>query len=514
MWRQVILLTSLFAFAVMTTPVVAKVTPKQLNDLTISKATHLMNSGELTSVELVNYYLARIQKYDQQGPTINSVPQINKDALSIARQLDEERRAGKVRGALHGIPVVLKDNIDTADTMPNTAGSIALKDNFPLRDAHLVKKLREAGAIILGKANLSEWANFRGHKSSSGWSGLWGQTRNPYDITKSTCGSSAGSGAAVAGDFSLLAIGTETDGSILCPAALNGVVGIKPSLGTVSRRGIIPLAHSQDTAGPMARTLTDAVLLLEAMRDYDVNDPAATQSQQSLTQYLKVDGLKGKRIGVVRNLMGYNQALDDKFEQSLVVLKKQGAIIVDDIDMPNLEAAGQHEFTVLLYEFKHGINQYLAQSNTGLSLKKLIAFNKDHAKEELLHFGQEHFEQAQKMGPITDKAYINARKKAKRLMGSEGIDFVLKKFNVDVLIAPTNQPAWNIDWENGDNFQGASSSPAAISGYPSISVPMGYVDELPVGISFFGAFLSEGILIEAAYDFEQATQHRKAPRIK
>lgn len=514
MWRQITLFISLFIFAMAPSTVIAKVTSKQLHDLTIAQANQLLNKGQLTSVELVEYYLSRIQKYDQAGPQINSVPQFNKDALAIAKKLDEERRQGKIRGPLHGIPVVLKDNIDTADTMPNTAGSIALKDNFPTQDAHIVAKLREAGAIILGKANLSEWANFRGQKSSSGWNGLWGQTRNPYDVTKSTCGSSAGSGAAVAADFSMLGVGTETDGSILCPASVNGVVGIKPSLGTVSRHGIIPLSHSQDTAGPMARTLTDAVLLLEVLRDYDAKDPSAVKSQQSLSQHLIVNGLKGKRIGVVRNLMGYNQALDKKFEQALGVLKQQGAIVVDDIEMPNMEQAGKHEFTVLLYDFKHDINEYLAKSKTGLSLEKLITFNKKHAKQELQHFGQEYFEAAQKMGPLTDKAYLDAKQNAKRLMGIDGIDFLLKKYNVDVLIAPTNQPAWDIDWENGDDYQGSSNGPAAISGYPNISVPMGYANGLPVGISFFGAFLSEGTLIEAAYGFEQATKHRVSPQLK
>lgn len=513
MWRTIAII-SLIIFASVTNVIAAETQSKQLHELTIQQANKLLNKGEITSVELVNHYLEQIKKYDQSGPKINSVPQINTKALAIAKRLDDERRQGNIRGLLHGIPIVLKDNIDTADGMPNTAGSIALKDNFPTQDAHIVKKLRDAGAIILGKANLSEWANFRGMKSSSGWSGLWGQTRNPYDTSKSTCGSSAGSGAAVSANFSMLAVGTETDGSIVCPSALTGIVGIKPSLGTVSRHGIIPIAHSQDTAGPMARTVTDAVILLSALQSYDKKDPAPVKFSDDLLKHLKTNGLKGKKIGVVRNLMGYDEALDAKFEEALAILKQQGAIIVDNVIMPNMEQAGEHEFTVLLTEFKDEVNKYLLNTKANLTLEKLIAFNKKHKAAELPHFGQELFEYAQDMPPITDKKYLRALKEAKRMMGAEGIDLVLNKHKLDVLVAPTNQPAWKIDWENGDNYKGSSSSPAAISGYPNITVPMGQVDGMPVGISFFGAFLSEGTLIESAYAFEQATHHRKAPLFK
>ena len=333
MWRLITIIT-LIIFTLATNVVTAKTQSKQLHELTIYQANKLLNKGELTSVELVKHYLKQIEKYDQNGPKINSVPQINKQALTIAKQLDDERQKGNIRGSPHGIPVVLKDNIDTADGMPNTAGSIALKDNFPTQDAHIVKKLRDAGAIILGKANLSEWANFRGVRSSSGWSGLWGQTKNPFNTAKSTCGSSAGSGAAVSSNFSLLAVGTETDGSIVCPSALTGIVGIKPSLGTVSRHGIIPIAHSQDTAGPMARTVTDAVILLSALQSYDKKDPAPVKYDGDLLKHLKTNGLKGKRIGIVRNLMGYDKALDAKFEATLTILKQQGAMIVDNISIP------------------------------------------------------------------------------------------------------------------------------------------------------------------------------------
>ena len=513
MWRLITIIT-LIIFTSATNVVTAKTQSKQLHELTIYQANQLLNKGELTSVELVKHYLKQIEKYDQNGPKINSVPQINKQALTIAKQLDDERQKGNIRGPLHGIPVVLKDNIDTADGMPNTAGSIALKDNFPTQDAHIVKKLRDAGAIILGKANLSEWANFRGLKSSSGWSGLWGQTKNPFNTAKSTCGSSAGSGAAVSSNFSLLAVGTETDGSIVCPSALTGIVGIKPSLGTVSRHGIIPIAHSQDTAGPMARTVTDAVILLSALQSYDKKDPAPVKYDGDLLKHLKTNGLKGKRIGIVRNLMGYDKALDAKFEATLTILKQQGAMIVDNIAIPNVKKAGEHEFTILLTEFKDEINKYLLNTKTNLTLEKLIAFNKKHKSEEMPHFGQELFEYAQDMPPITEEKYLTALKEAKRMMGQDGIDYVLNKHNLDVLIAPTNQPAWDIDWENGDNYAGSASSPAAISGYPHITVPMGQVNGMPVGISFFGAFLSEGTLIESAYAFEQATNYRKAPIFK
>lgn len=486
---------------------------EKFNDLTLTKAQQLLASKELTSVELVNFYLHRIKKYDQQSHRVNSVPVINPKALAIAKQLDNERVKGQSRGPLHGIPVVLKDNIDTGDGMANTAGSLALKNNYPTQDAHLVAKLREAGTIILGKANLSEWANFRGYKSSSGWSGLWGQTKNPHNVNYSTCGSSAGSGAAVAGDFALLAIGTETDGSITCPSALTGIVGIKPTLGTVSRQGIIPLAHSQDTAGPMAKTVTGAVTALDAMRNFDAKDPNAIKTTDSLLPHLKLNGLKGKRIGIVRNLMGYHKGLDAQFDIAIADLKKRGAIIVDNADIPNLEQAGEYEFTVLLYEFKHDLNKYLTAANTGFTLKKLIEFNKKHADKELVHFGQELFVQAQATAGITNKTYLNARQQAQQLMGKNGIDKVLKKHKLDLLIAPTTQPAWKIDWKNGDEYLGSATSPAAISGYPHITVPMGFIDNLPVGLSFFGGFLSEPTLIEAAYDFEQATQYRRQPKL-
>ncbi|WP_438864601.1 amidase [Neptunicella sp.] len=487
----------------------------KLEELTINQTQQLFTSGELTSEQLVNYYLERISHIDQNGIKLNSVVQINEEALAEAKQLDQERQHHIIRGPLHGIPVLLKDNIDTADGMANTAGSWALKSNFPEDDAFLVKQLRTAGAIILGKTNLSEWANFRSSHSSSGWSGLYGQTKNPYDPTRSPCGSSSGSGVAVAANLTLLAVGTETDGSVTCPSSLNGIVGIKPSLGTVSRDGIIPIAHSQDTAGPMARTVTDAVYLLDSMVAFDSTDKQAQKSETDFASHLKADGLKGKRIGIVRQLMGYQPDVDELFEQAVNVLKKQGAVIVDDVTLGDSGEWGKAEYEVLLYEFKTDLNQYLSTTAEGLpkSLQDLIDFNNQHQQQEMPYFRQEIFQQAQQKGPLTDKLYQDALKKAKSLTGKQGIDAALQQHDLDLLIAPSNQPAWKTDWINGDHYTGAASSPAAISGYPHITVPMGQVHGLPVGLSFFSGMLSEGTLIEAAYGFEQATQHRKPPEL-
>ncbi|MBC3766032.1 amidase [Neptunicella marina] len=486
-----------------------------LSQLTIKKAHQLMESGELTSEQLVNYYLNRIEAHDKNGVKLNSVVTINPDALREARQQDKERSNKIVRGPLYGIPVLLKDNIDTGEGMANTAGSAALKDNFPEDDAFLVKKLRSAGAVILGKTNLSEWANFRSSHSSSGWSGLFGQTKNPYDPTRSPCGSSSGSGVAIAADFALLAVGTETDGSVTCPSSLNGIVGIKPTLGTVSRDGIIPIAHSQDTAGPMARTVTDAVTMLAVMSKFDKADPAPVKSNINYVSHLKKDGLKGKRIGIVRQLMGYNPQVDELFEKAVADLKAQGAEVVDEVKLGDSSAWGEAEYQVLLYEFKTDLNLYLSGTKQGLpkSLADLIAFNKANAAQEMPYFGQEIFLQAQDKGPLSDKLYKDALAKAKKLTGVQGIDAALQRHDLDLLIAPSNQPAWKTDWVNGDHYTGAASSPAAISGYPHITVPMGQVQGLPVGLSFFAGKLSEGTLIEAAYGYEQATQHQQAPAL-
>ncbi|TWX68945.1 amidase [Colwellia sp. C1TZA3] len=482
------------------------------HELTVTKAHSMMASEQLTSEALVNYYLERIAKIDDQGPQLNAVVQLNKNALKRAQALDEiYKKSGKV-GPLHGIPILLKDNIDTIDGMANTAGSWALKNNYPKDDAFLVQQLKNAGAIILGKTNLSEWANFRSTSSSSGWSGLWGQSKNPYDITTSPCGSSAGSGVAIAADLALLAVGTETDGSVTCPSAINGIVGIKPTLGTISRDGIIPIAHSQDTAGPMARTVTDAVMLLDALTAVDIKDNAALSATNYIS-HLKIGGIKGKRIGVARNLMGYHGQLDAVFEQAIVDLKAQGAIIVDATNFTNTDAWGDAEFEVLLYEFKQGLNAYLADTddNTPKSLAALIAFNLAHPDKEMPYFKQEIFEMAQAKGKLTDQRYRSALLLAKKLTQEEGIDALLAEHQLDLIIAPTTGPAWKTDWINGDHYLGAASSAAAISGYPHITVPMGYVHGLPVGLSMFSGKLQEGKLIEVAYGYEQSTLHRRAP---
>ena len=474
-----------------------------------------MKDGQLTAVQLVKYYTERINTVDQRGPSLNSVALVNEHALAQAAELDKQFKLNGLVGPLHGIPVLLKDNIDTLDNMPNTAGSHALANNFPQDDAFVVDQLRKAGAIILGKTNLSEWANFRSTSSSSGWSGMHGQTRNPYDVTRSPCGSSSGSGVAVAANLSTVAVGTETDGSVVCPSAINGVVGIKPTLGTVSRDGIIPIASSQDTAGPMAKNVTDAVILLTAMVAFDERDHDATASEINYLSHLKADGLKGKRIGIVRNMTGYHRELDIVFEQALEDLKAQGAILVDNANIETRNQWGGHEYQVLLYEFKDEINKYLAGTAEGLpkSLVDLIAFNEANKTLEMPHFAQEIFEMAQAKGDLDSEDYKTAVTQAKLLSQQQGIDQVLETHQLDLLIAPTTSPAWKIDWVNGDNFQGSASSAAAVSGYPSITVPMGFVKGLPVGMLFFSGKLTEGTLIEAAFGYEQATKHRVPPAL-
>ncbi|OKY24893.1 amidase [Thalassotalea sp. PP2-459] len=467
----------------------------------------------LTSEQLVKHYLARIKQHDKQGAALNAVSQINPHALTRAKVLDKQFKQHGLTGPLHGIPVLLKDNIDTTDDMSNSAGSLALKEHFPANNAFLVKQLLNAGAIILGKTNLSEWANFRSTSSSSGWSSMYGQTKNAHDVTRSPCGSSSGSGVAIAADFAVLAVGTETDGSVTCPAAINGIVGIKPTLGTVSRSGIIPIAHSQDTAGPMAQTVSDAVIMLSAMTAIDKHDPAPVASTVDYVKHLKKDGLAGKRIGVVRNLMGYHNKLDSTFEQAIKDLRAQGAIIIDDITFETKDTWGGNEFEVLLYEFKADLNSYLANTSKGLpkSLGAIIEFNQKNAEEVMPHFAQEIMQMAQSKAALTAQDYLTALKSAKQATQKDGIDKLLNDHKLDLLVAPTTGPAWKIDHVNGDHYLGAASSAPAIAGYPHITVPMGFVKHLPVGISFIGGFLQEGTLIEAAYSYEQATQHRRDP---
>ncbi|WP_240126731.1 amidase [Thermomonas alba] len=475
-----------------------------------------MSAGTLTSHALAQAYLDRIAAIDRAGPAINAVIELNPDALKEADALDAERKAGKIRGPLHGIPVLLKDNID-ATPMANSAGSLALADNRPKTDAFLVAKLRAAGAVILGKTNLSEWANFRSTRSTSGWSGRGGQTKNPYALDRNPCGSSAGTGSAIAANLAAAGIGTETDGSIICPSAVAGLVGIKPTVGLVSRSGIIPISVSQDTAGPMARSVADAAALLTAIAAPDPADPAAAERKDptpiDYSAHLKADALKGARIGVVRKLTGYQPDTDAAFAAAVAALKAAGATVVD-AEIPTLGQWDNDELQMMLYEFKDGLNRYLASANTPhKSLAALIEYNKAHAAQEMPYFGQELFEQAQAKGPLTEPAYLAARDKVRRLAGPEGIDAALRKQHLDALIAPAMSPAWLTDPINGDHFIGAGYGAAAAARYPSLTVPMGEVHGLPVGIVFMGSAWSEPRLIELGYAFEQVTRARKPPRL-
>ncbi|MET4568421.1 amidase [Rhodanobacter soli] len=496
----------------------AETTPPSVAYASIGQLQQRMDAGTLDSRQLTQELLERIQRIDRSGPTLRAVIETNPDALQLAGTLDDARGSAKARGPLYGIPVLLKDNIDTGDRMLTTAGSLALADAPAPRDAGLVERLRKAGALVLGKTNLSEWANFRSNHASSGWSGRGGQTKNPYVLDRNPCGSSAGSAAAVAAGLATVAIGSETDGSIICPAAMNGIVGIKPSLGLVSRSGIVPISHSQDTAGPMARNVADAAALLSVIAGSDPRDPATAEADRHATDYTKFldpNGLKGKRIGVVRQLAGAEPNADRVLEQSIALMKAQGAIIVDPVVLPHLAELGKPEITVLLYDFKHDINAYLA-SRSGLKVKTLadlIAFNQAHAGEEMPWFGQELFEQAEKKGPLSDKAYTEALAQAKRLSGPQGIDAALKAQHLDALLAPSWGPAFMTDPVLGDHIVsgdptvGGASQPAAVAGYPSITVPAGFAHGLPVGIVLFGAKWSEPTLISIAYGFEQ---HAKA----
>ncbi len=496
--------------------------PFELAELTIADLQQRMQSRQETSRSIVEKYIARIAALDRNGPALRSILELNPDALSIAEERDAERSAGRVRGPLHGIPVLLKDNIATADRMMTTAGSLALAGTKPPKDAFIVSRLREAGAVVLGKTNLSEWANFRSTHSTSGWSGRGGLARNPYALDRNTSGSSSGSGSAIAANFAAVAVGTETDGSIVSPAQTNGIVGIKPTLGLLSRAGIVPIAHSQDTAGPMARTVADAAVLLGAMAGADPDDPAtrdsARRGSRDYSAALRADALKGARIGVVRNqFWGYSPAADALAEAAIEDMKKAGAMIVDPANIPTLTQFGDGEFEVLLYEFKADLNKYLTwlgPASPVHSLADVIAFNTAHREEELPYFGQELMEMAQKKGPLTDPKYRAALAKNRRLARTLGIDAVMTKFNLDALVAPTSQPAWLTDLVNGDSFAGGSASPstvAAIAGYPHITVPAGFYRGLPVGISFFGRAWSEPTLIGIAYAYEQATKHRRPP---
>lgn len=487
-------------------------------EYTISDLQHGYTTGALTVEAVVQQYLDRIAAIDDAGPQLNAIITINPDALDIARQLDNELQAGKSRGPLHGVPVVLKDNIDTHDKMPTTGGSRALAQSFPLQDSYVAQQLRTAGAVIIGKANLSEWANFRGEMSSSGWSGVGGQTKNPYDTSRNPCGSSSGSGVAVAANLAVLSIGTETNGSIVCPAHANGVVGIKPTVGLVSRSGIIPISFTQDTPGPMARTVADAATCLGALTGIDTTDIHTIASKghfkKDYTKYLNKNGLQGKRIGWYQQPMGAHYKVDSLMYQAIADMEAQGAEIIP-IDAIWKQRIGGASFTVMLYEYKAGLNAYFASLGPDAPIKDLaalIAFNAADSVE-MQYYDQRYLEMALEKGDLNSEEYLTSLDLITRLAGAEGIDRVMDAYSLDAFVAPTGSPAWKTDWVNGDHFQLGSSSPAAIAGYPNITVPMGYVNGLPVGMSLFGAAWSEPQLIEMAYAYEQATQHRVAPML-
>jgi len=491
----------------------------ELEESTIAELREAMVSGRLSARAITELYLARIQAVDQAGPTLRSVMEVNPEALDIADALDRERAAGNLRGPLHGIPVLVKDNLESLDRMRTTAGSLALEGATPPADSFVVQRLREAGAVLLGKANLSEWANFRSTGSSSGWSSRGGQCRNPYVLDRNPCGSSSGSGAAVSANLAAAAVGTETDGSIVCPSTACGIVGVKPTVGLVSRTGIVPISHTQDTAGPMARTVTDAAILLGAMTGVDPADPATNPSlanrQVDYTTFLDPTGLRGTRIGVARQFFGRIPAVDRVMEDALAAMRRAGAELVDPADIPHVDELGDPELEVLLYEFKADLNAYLARLGPSAPVKtlaELIAWNETNRDRVMPWFGQELFEMAEEKGPLTTPEYVEAHEGNLRLSRAEGIDRVLAEHRLDAIVAPTGGPAWTTDLVHGDHHYAGSSTPAAVAGYPSVTVPAGYIHGLPVGISFIGAAWSEPLLLRLAFAFEQETRIRRPPR--
>ena len=486
-------------------------------ELSAADARSRMASGALTSRALTEAYLARIAAIDKAGPALNSVIEVNPTAVADADALDAERKAGTLRGPMHGIPVLLKDNIDAAG-MVNSAGSLALADNRPKADAFMVARLRAAGAVILGKTNLSEWANFRSTRSSSGWSSRGGQTKHAYVLDRNPCGSSAGTGTSIAASLAAVGVGTETDGSILCPAAVSGLVGLKPTVGLVSRSGIIPISISQDTAGPMTRSVTDAAMLLTAMAGVDAADPSGAAATGKIpadyTALLKADALTGKRFGVLRQAMGYHPGVDASMAVAIATLQAAGATVVD-VRVPTYNNWSDAEFQVLLYEFKDGLNAYLAHSGSPhASLAALIAWNTANAAKAMPFFGQEIFEQAQAKGPLTEAAYLKAKADAKRLAGRDGLVAALEAQKLDALIAPSMAPTWPTDHVLGDHFVGAGYGMAAVAGTPSLTVPMGDTLGLPLGLAFMGRAYSEGELLALGFAFEQKTKARRAPEYK
>ena len=497
----------------------ARIKAFELDELTITDLQAGMKSGRFTARSLVEKYSSRIDEIDKHGPAINSVIELNPEALAIAGALDQERKIKGPRGPLHGVPVLIKDNIDTADRMMTTAGSLALLGSKPAKDSYVAEKLRAAGAVILGKTNLSEWANIRSSHSTSGWSGRGGLTKNPYALDRNPCGSSSGSGAGVSANLCAAAIGTETDGSIVCPSSSNGIAGIKPTVGLVSRSGIIPISHSQDGAGPMCRTVRDAAIMLGALTGVDPRDSFTANSQgKSATDYAQFcdpAGLKGARIGVARKYFGFNDAVDALMEQSLDVMKQQGATVIDPAEIETLGKFDKSELLVFLYELKADLNSYLAALGPDAPVKTLrdiIDFNERNRHKEMPYFGQDLFLKAEAKGPLTEKAYLDALENNHQLARTEGIDATMDKFHLDAIVAPTGGPAWLTDLVNGDHVAGGSSNAAAVAGYPNINVTAGFISGLPIGISFFGRAWSEPTLIRLAYAFEQATKARQAPR--
>jgi len=491
----------------------------ELDELTISDLQDGMKSGKFTARSLVEKYCARIAEIDKSGPKVNSIMEVNPDALSIAEALDVERKAKGQRGPMHGVPVLIKDNIATADRMMTTAGSLALVGSKPPEDSYLAQKLRSAGAVILGKTNLSEWANIRSSHSTSGWSGRGGLTRNPYALDRNPCGSSSGTGAGISANLCAVGIGTETDGSIVCPSSSNGLAGIKPTVGLISRSGIIPISHTQDTAGPMCRTVRDAAILLGVLTGVDPRDSATAgsqgKSQTDYTQFCDPNGLKGARIGVARKYFGFSEAVDVLMEQSLDVMKKAGATLVDPADIETLGKFDESELLIFMYELKADLNAYLAHLGTNTpvhTLKDIIDFNDRNREKEMPYFGQDMFVKSEAKGPLTEKAYLDALAKNHQLARTEGIDATMDKYHLDAIVAPTGSPAWMTDLINGDHVAGGSSNAAAVAGYPNINVIAGSIFGLPVGISFFGRAWSEPTLIRLAFAFEQNTKARQAPR--
>lgn len=490
----------------------------EIEEATIAGLQDAMKTGSVTARWLTETYLKRINDLDKHGPVINSVIETNPDVLDIAEALDRERKEKGARGPLHGIPILIKDNIDTADRMMTTAGSLALAGPAALQDSFVVARLRQAGAVILGKTNLSEWANFRSSHSTSGWSGRGGQTKNPYVLNRNPCGSSSGSGAAAAASLCAAAIGTETDGSVVCPSSDNSLVGIKPTLGLISRAGIIPIAHSQDTAGPMTRTVTDAAILLSILSGVDPRDKATSvglgKASPDYTRFLNKDGLRGARLGIVRKSFGFHEGVDALMDESIRQMQKMGAVIVDPADIPTAGKFDDSEMQVLLYEFKADLNTYLAGRGPDVqvhALKDIIDFNEKNREKEMPFFGQDIMIKAEAKGPLTSKEYLTALAQNHKLSQKDGIDFVLKQHKLDALVAPTGGPAWFTDWINGDHFTGGYSSASAVAGYPHITVPAGFVSGLPIGLSFFASAFSEPKLIQLAYAFEQATRARRTP---